>query len=211
MNITKENTQFIDQYLKKSEVVFDDLRLELVDHVASAVSNKMLSENLDFYDAFKNYMVENKKSILKAGMVHRTFNFKLAFTKFFGFLLKKEVLIISVIFLFLGLKTFRLQFIKYIEAIQIITISSIFIFAILWLAIFYGKFRKRIFALENNLILLSFAYQIINFSRFFWSENLESEFYITLITGLLTILFLIFMAKISIDFYKKNKFLYEIN
>lgn len=210
MRLTKEEIQFIDQYLKKSEVVFDDLRVELVDHVASAVSYKMLNENLDFYHAFKNYMVKNKKSILKAGMVHRTFNFKLALTKFFGFLLMKEVLIISVIFLFLGLKTFRLQFIQHILTIQIITISSIFIFAILWLAIFYWKFRKRIFALENNLILLSFAYQIINFSRFFWSENLESEFYITLTTVLLTILFLAFMGKISIDFYKKNKFLYEI-
>ncbi len=210
MPLTKEEIKFIDKYLKKSEVVFDDLRLELVDHVASAVSFKMVNENLDFYHAFKIYMLENKKNILKAGMVNHSFNFKLASSKFLEFLLKKEVLIISVIFLFLGLKAFRFQFIKHLENIQIITISSIFIFAILWLVIFYWKFKKRIFALENNLILLTFGYQIINFSRIFWNENMENEFYVTLISGLFTFLFLTFMSKISIDFYKKNKFLYEI-
>lgn len=211
MTLNKEQIQFIDKYLMKSEVVFDDLRLELIDHIASAVSFKMVDENLDFYDAFKNYMIENKKSILKAGMVNKTINFKLAFSKFFNFLILKEVIIFSVIFLFLGLKTFKLSIINYLENFQFIIVSSIFVFAILWLAIFYWRFKKRIFALENNLILISISYQIINFSRFFWSEDVENEFYVTLISGLLTILFLAFMFKSTINFYSKNKYLYEIN
>ena len=35
--LTKENIQFIDNYLKNSDVIFDDIRMEMVDHVATAV------------------------------------------------------------------------------------------------------------------------------------------------------------------------------
>ncbi len=65
MKLTREQIQFIDQYLLKSEVFFVDTRMELTDHIASAVEEKMQSENLDFYDAFKDYMIVNKKELLK--------------------------------------------------------------------------------------------------------------------------------------------------
>jgi predicted secreted protein len=208
MNLSKEQIQFIDQYLKKSEVVFDDLRMELVDHTASAVAYKMVEEDIDFYDAFKNYMVENKKSILKAGMVHHTFNFTLAISKFARFLFSKEVAIFSMLFLFLGLKPLKFRLMQDLENLQIILISSVCIFAIIWWIVLYGVFKKRIFALENNLILMTIGYQMVNISRFFWSENIENEFYVTLISGLLAVLFLAFMLKISINFYSKNKNLY---
>ena len=211
MNFNKEQIQFIDQYLKKSEVVFDDLRMELVDHTASAVAYKMVEEDIDFYDAFKNYMVENKKSILKAGMVHHTFNFKLAISKFGRFLFTKEVAIFSVIFLFLGLKPLKFRLMQELENFQIILISSVCIFGIIWWIVLYGFFKKRIFALENNLILMTIGYQVVNVSRFFWSESIENEFYVTLISGLLSVLFLTFMLKISIHFYSKNKNLYAVD
>ena len=211
MKLDKEQIQFIDQYLKKSEVVFDDLRMELVDHTASAVAYKMLEEDIDFYDAFKNYMVENKKSILKAGMVHHTFNFTLAISKFARFLFTKEVAIFSVVFLFLGLKPLKFRLMQDLENFQFILISSVFIFGISWWIVLYGFFKKRIFALENNLILMTIGYQVVNVSRFFWSESIENEFYVTLISGLLSVLFLTFMLKISIHFYSKNKNLYAID
>ena len=65
MKLTKENIQFIDNYLLKSEVFYADIRMEMIDHVASAAEVKMESDNLDFYDAFKNFMVVSKKEILK--------------------------------------------------------------------------------------------------------------------------------------------------
>ena len=65
MKLTKEYIQFIDNYLKNSEVIYYDIRMEMHDHVASAVEQKMEAENLDFYDAFKSYMVVNKKEVLK--------------------------------------------------------------------------------------------------------------------------------------------------
>ncbi len=61
MKLTTENIKFIDNYLKNSEVIYYDIRMEMLDHVATAVEEKMEAENLDFYDAFKSYMVVNKK------------------------------------------------------------------------------------------------------------------------------------------------------
>lgn len=210
MNISKENTQFIDQYLKKSEVVFDDLRLELVDHVASAVSFKMVNENLDFYDAFKDYMVENKKSILKAGMVNNTINFRMALSNFFGFVFKKEVLIFSVIYLFLGINNFKISILENLYNFQKTIIISVVAFAIIWTIVFYGFFKKRIFALENNIAMLVIYYHLVNFSSIFCRENQEIEFYVTLISGLFVALFIVFMYRTSMTFYVKNKNLYEI-
>ena len=64
--LSRKNIEFIDRYLKKSGVEFLDIRIEMTDHVASAIEND-LSENVnaDFYSAFKKYMVRNKKNLLK--------------------------------------------------------------------------------------------------------------------------------------------------
>lgn len=63
--LSQEQIKFIDTYLQKSDVVFVDIRAELTDHVASAVEEKMEAENLDFHDAFKDFMIHNKKEILR--------------------------------------------------------------------------------------------------------------------------------------------------
>lgn len=63
--LSREEIHFINAYLKKSEVIYDDVRAELVDHIATAVEEKMELENLAFYDAFKDFMIHNKKEILK--------------------------------------------------------------------------------------------------------------------------------------------------
>lgn len=57
MKLSAENIKFIDNYLKNSEVIYYDIRMEILDHVATAVEQKMQTENLDFYDAFKSSSV----------------------------------------------------------------------------------------------------------------------------------------------------------
>lgn len=69
--LTQEQIQFIDNYLKNSDVVFIDVRLEMLDHVASAVETKMEEEQTDFYEAFKAYMVVNKKELIESTSKHR--------------------------------------------------------------------------------------------------------------------------------------------
>jgi len=57
--------QFIDNYLKNSDVIFDDIRLEMVDHVATVIEREMNNgDEREFYYIFKEYMVENKKQLL---------------------------------------------------------------------------------------------------------------------------------------------------
>ena len=40
MSLSSENIKFIDNYLKNSEVIYYDIRMEMLDHVASAVEQK---------------------------------------------------------------------------------------------------------------------------------------------------------------------------
>lgn len=207
MELSQEDIQFIDHYLKKSEVVFDDLRMELVDHIAAAISYKMVSEQLNFYDAFKAYMIENKKAILKAGMVNRTVNFKLAGSKFLHFLMLKDVVIVTTIFFFIAVNSFQGFIIENLNSIQNTIISCLIIFVIVWAIVFYGILRKRFFILENNFILLTIGIQLFNLSRY-WNVNAKVEFYSSLVVGILVILSIVFISKSAVEFYSKNKSLY---
>ena len=51
MKLTKEEIKFIDNYLIKNEVKFWDVRLELLDHIVSAVEDKMTNEGISFNEA----------------------------------------------------------------------------------------------------------------------------------------------------------------
>ena len=80
MSLSSENIKFIDNYLKSSEVIYYDIRMEMLDHVATAVEQKMEAENLDFYDAFKSYMVVNKKSLVEQNEKTLKFNYSVVVT-----------------------------------------------------------------------------------------------------------------------------------
>lgn len=65
MRLTKENIQFIDQYLENSDVIHVDIRTEMIDHVASEIEVMMnKGDQRDFYFIFKDYMVANKHRLL---------------------------------------------------------------------------------------------------------------------------------------------------
>ncbi|MFK7834359.1 MAG: hypothetical protein AB8B52_13880 [Winogradskyella sp.] len=51
MNLTKEEIKFIDNYLIKNEVKFWDVRLELLDHIVSAVEDKITNNGISFNEA----------------------------------------------------------------------------------------------------------------------------------------------------------------
>lgn len=69
--LSKEHIAFIDTYLKNSDVVFTDIRIEMVDHVASQIEAIMnAGDNREFYYIFKDYMVKNKTSLLKDNRKH---------------------------------------------------------------------------------------------------------------------------------------------
>ena len=41
MKLTKENIKFIDTYLENSNIIHIDIRMEMLDHIASVIETKM--------------------------------------------------------------------------------------------------------------------------------------------------------------------------
>ena len=65
MNLNKENIQFIDNYLDNSDITYKDIRMEILDHVASGIEDKIAEgDKREFYYIFKDYMIENKARLL---------------------------------------------------------------------------------------------------------------------------------------------------
>ena len=63
--LTKENIQFIENYLENSDVFYADIRMEMTDHIASAIEDEMNDgDQREFYYIFKDYMVENKARLI---------------------------------------------------------------------------------------------------------------------------------------------------
>lgn len=63
--LDKEQIQFIDDYLDNSDVIYADISMEMVDHVASGIEARIdTGDTRDFYYIFKDYMVENKAKLL---------------------------------------------------------------------------------------------------------------------------------------------------
>lgn len=64
ITLSKEDIQFIDNYLKY-DIEYIDIRVEMVDHVASEIEETIKSgDRRGFYFIFKDYMVENKVKLI---------------------------------------------------------------------------------------------------------------------------------------------------
>jgi uncharacterized protein with PQ loop repeat len=86
MKLIKEEIKFIDNYLIKNEVQFWDVRLELFDHIVSAVEDKIANEGISFNEAlldvhrgFGNPFIElgvDKSKIFEKGLHQSNIGFK---------------------------------------------------------------------------------------------------------------------------------------
>lgn len=64
--LTNEDIQFIENYLENSDILYADIRMEITDHVASAIEERMESgDDRGFYQTFKDYMIEHKAKLLQ--------------------------------------------------------------------------------------------------------------------------------------------------
>lgn len=73
MRLSKEELQFIDTYLINSDVNYIDVRLELTDHIATAIEQELEGQaTRTFYDAFKDYMIRHKKNLMKNCEIQKT-------------------------------------------------------------------------------------------------------------------------------------------
>lgn len=60
MKLSKNQIEFIDKFLKRNGFEFVDIREEMIDHIASAVEEKMITDNTDFHDTFVSYVNYNR-------------------------------------------------------------------------------------------------------------------------------------------------------
>ena len=200
MKLTKDDIVFIDTYLIKNEVIYVDIRLEMLDHIALAVEHKMEVENQDFYDAFKDFMVQHKKEILRNNKIHPGFTL-LAAKNFLLFLVKPFMLVFGVV-LFL--------FFKYINVnpyfsenftfnnLIFVMIASIALFQFLY---FYVNLKKRFYSIEKSGSVLT----IIYFAQIFFLPIVGKENVSTITFSIFSFLlfgYVVFFIKEIIKFNK---------
>jgi len=171
--LTEEQIQFIDKYLQKADVIFVDIRSEMIDHVATAVEEKMESEHIEFYDAFKDFMVFNKRELLKRNNKNFKY-FQEAIVAFSKTLFKPYNLIFGV---------FLILFLEYFGDLKVLkTINYGLFFAILGIAIIqiiYSHLilRKRYLCLENTSSVLTaiyyFTFLFNGFYRNFYGNSIS--------------------------------------
>lgn len=206
MKLTLQNIQFIDNYLKNSEVIYYDIRMEMLDHVATAVEQKMKAENLDFYDAFKSYMVVNKKEILK-GNKEEGLHFREPLKKFGLFVIQPfQILlaigIFSLVYIFSNIYGLNI----YSNYLYLFIIITYLIFGI---SHYLLTKRKKFYYIDRNFSIIFLLFQIANPLHRNANENLAT--FVVLNSSLLFIFFafLRFYYLEMKSFKQKNQFLFQ--
>ena len=191
--LSSEKIQFINNYLEKSDVIFVDIRAELTDHIASAVEEKMEAENLDFYDAFKDFMVHNKKELLKEKnhFLPSILRFSKTLYKWYNLGI---ALLIAIVFYFIS-ETI-------LPSINVLIFVLIVSFC-LYQTVNAIITKKRFAHLEQ----VTFSLTIIYFGSLFFNgfyKNFHGSFYSLGIVSFLLIAFLIHYSLTLLKFNPKN-------
>ena len=149
--LTKQDVQFIDTYLKNSGVEFIDVRLELLDHIASALEAQLnADENLTFYEAFKNYMVIHKKVMLDDYEKKNANNLNELIIRFAKNFLQPEVFFYLIIAVLLN---WLIDFTPYLKTLKFIGLGM----TVLTLIVFYFPINKQIHKISLGGKVLSFV------------------------------------------------------
>lgn len=201
MKLSQENIKFIDNYLKNSQIDFFDIRMEMLDHISSAVEEKMKAENLDFYDAFKNYMVVNKKELVDKNKKLMKWSFSNALP-FLKFCIKPKSLLLAII-VFIIYNYFDV-YLKDVSSGLFLGTLLFLVISIVFIQLFMYRFilKDRFFAVEKSSFVLMFVYQISNFCLNLY-RNEELPFLLFYIPTVFTILYLIFYTN---ELFKQRKF-----
>jgi len=204
MRLSKEDIQFIDTYLENSEVVYADIIMEMVDHVASDIEDRIQAgDTRDFYYIFKDYMVENKTQLLKD---NRQF-LKSADKKIGKSLLKEFVNPLTLlIFLasWIGFYLLYLNFNKqtfelFLSFIPLVCLAG---FALIYVVYCKVKNLKRFSAVERLGFLFGVFFQITNIFFMNYRVN-DATTMLWIIVGVsLTLALMFMMFKAGIKLFK---------
>lgn len=168
--LTTEEIQFIDNYLTNSEVDYFDIKMELLDHIAAAVEEKMEIDQLSFYDAFKAYMAVNKKELLKKNEKTRGFQFS-GFLPFLRFLISKVGVAVLAVWS-VCFYSFKSVFENLGQYTLFFSIGAlIMLFAFIQLFIYRFKNKMRFYAVEKSGVVLFFVMQTNQIASTFFKYN----------------------------------------
>lgn len=174
--LTKEDIVFIENYLINSEINFIDIRLEMVDHVASEIEEKMNSgDSRGFYNIFKDYMVKNKSILLKGNKKY----YRSSDKKILKSILKNMISVKGLTFFFALLFSFFIlnKFLEQQIFVQLLKYMPIvlFSFVAIWYRFFLLKKGKRFSSIERIGLYFMGIGQIINmFVQTKMGKNIES-------------------------------------
>ncbi|WP_452599903.1 hypothetical protein [Pontimicrobium sp. MEBiC01747] len=166
--LTKENIEFIDNYLGNSGIIYNDVRLEMIDHIATEIEEQIRTgDDRSFYVIFKDYMVKNKKTILDNYRIFIKATDKRILKTLFKelFSIKGGLLFIIIgLILYFGLNQLEVQ--TFNDLVSNVTAFLILGF-ILMNIITWWKNKIRYSALERLLIVFGmcflYVYIIFNF------------------------------------------------
>ncbi len=200
MKLTTDNIHFIDNYLKNCEVIYYDIRMEMLDHVATAVEQKMEAENLDFYHAFKSYMVANKMEILKGNKLWPGFSKDITLN-FLKFLLHPIIIVIGVSFYFFYKNVATFSYFS--ESFTIRNLFFVFMIILAFFQLIYFRLilKQRFFVLEKLGGLLVFIYYL---QMFFMNQH-NDEIPLNVTLTLFSYIIIAYVVYFGKEVYKFNK------
>jgi len=200
MKLNKNQIQFIEGFLQRNDVIYVDIRAEMIDHIATGVEEKMKVEDIEFHDAFVSYVNSNRKEIFS--MNKKTWQSTLSELKnYFRFFLKPKslfavVLIIMLFFTFR--KTMVYTFLK--EDLSFYFLLIFLSYSMLSMIYFFGIKKKRYYFIERSNIVLSILYWI----NLFLFKPFDKQEYIS---DVLTIVFMcLFVVYVLYAINQINKF-----
>lgn len=200
--LSKEDIAFIDTYLKNSDIVFSDIRIEMVDHVASEIESIINEgDNRDFYYIFKDYMVKNKVDLLKESQRY----YKASDKKILRKLAKKAFSLTGLLVFFFTLFSFNLinefldnehtlPYIKNAPFAGLIVVGFIYL-------LFLKKKKERFSSLERITFYFMIVVQLTNIVM---NSNVNQESLTRLKIGSALIISLIILLLIIAFEFKKE-------
>jgi hypothetical protein len=147
--LTKDNIAFIDNYLSHSGIKYLDIKLEILDHVATGIEEDMQATRKDFYQAFKDFMMLHKKELLQWSENTIEKGKKLVFLKVLKNLKAIDTLIFGSI-LFVILKQYPSMLSQ--EILTFFPMVVALVFVISYFGLFYN-FKKL--AIAPQLLMLA--------------------------------------------------------
>lgn len=237
MKLTKEEIKFIDNYLIKNEVKFWDVRLELLDHIVSAVEDKITNDGISFNEAllevhksFGNQFIEfgvSKDRIFEKGLYQsnigfknfvkqkqkeiRRKNFRSYWRSFLPFVFSFQFLIEFIILALITYMCYQFS----AKAGLLVLISGIVIAE--FVKLLYGglkKFKSKSLniqlAIASSLLITQIPYWIMMLFNDHYEDVQTKPYYILFIIFALMLIFSRHSLSNYITIYKRYKTRYEL-